>query len=263
MDISCIRSDSMEMEYFSFGRGEKPFVILPGLSVKSVMQSAKAIRAAYREFENDYTVYVFDRRSDMPDSYTVRDMADDTAAAMQALGISGAYIFGASQGGMIAMCMAVYHPSLVRAMILGSTAARMDDLIKTGTGEWIRLAKEMDMEALTADFIENLYSENTIGKFKDLLIHMNDDASEEDIRRFIIGAEAIDCFDIYDELSLISCPTLVIGSKGDKVLPPENSRMIAEKLGCELFMYGVEYGHCVFDEAPDYKQRIRRFFEKV
>ena len=38
---------------------------------------------------------------------------------------------------------------------------------------------------------------------------------------------------------------------------------IAEKLNCPLYLYGEEYGHCVFDEAPDYKQRIYDFFTEV
>lgn len=263
MDICCIKADGVEMEYFSFGRGKKVFVILPGVAVKSVMLSAKAIRAAYRCFEDDYTVYVFDRRKDMPDGYTVRAMADDTAAAMKALGIRSAYIFGASQGGMMAMCLAVYHPSLVRAMVLGSTASKISDPSETGTSAWIELAEKKDMQRLTADFITNLYSDNTIGKYKELLIHMNDDAAEEDIRRFIIQTRAIDGFSIDEELPRITCPVLVIGSEGDRVLAPDASRRIAEKIGCELYMYGSEYGHCVFDEAPDYKERIMDFFNRA
>ena len=55
---------------------------------------------------------------------------------------------------------------------------------------------------------------------------------------------------------------LVIGAKADRVLTPEGSVEIAEKLGgkCELYMYDEKYGHCVFDEAPDYKDRIYKFF---
>ena len=55
---------------------------------------------------------------------------------------------------------------------------------------------------------------------------------------------------------------LVIGVEGDKVIPPSESVAVADKIGCELYMYGKEYGHCVFDEAPDYKQRLIEFFSK-
>ncbi|MBQ3265778.1 MAG: alpha/beta hydrolase [Ruminococcus sp.] len=262
MEIKYVKVNDIEMEYFCFGTGERPFVILPGVDTKSIMASAKAIEAAYRMFGEGYKVYVFDRRKNMPDPYSVRQMSADTAAVMREIGIKDADIFGASQGGMMAMCIAIDAPELVHRMVLGSTAASADKAVREGTRRWITLAQSGDMTALTAEFIDCLYSEETIGKYKDLLIHMNDHVSARDIERFIIQTRAIDGFDIMDELDKITCPVLVIGVKGDKVLPCEHSRRIAEKLGCELYLYGNEYGHCVFDEAPDYKQRILDFFHQ-
>lgn len=253
--------NGIEMEYFSFGRGKKIFVILPGVSVKSVMQSERAICSAYRDFTDDYTVYVFDRRFNMPEDYTIRQMADDTAAVMTELGLSDLYIFGASQGGMIALCLAIYHPELVSKVVLGSSTSRYSSS-SSSTDKWIELAQSGDLTALTASFIDSLYSENTLGSYKELLMHMNDDATERDIERFIIQTKAIYGFNVYDQLDKIECPVLVIGVEGDKVIPPSESVAIADKIGCELYMYGKEYGHCVFDEAPDYKQRIIDFFNK-
>ena len=255
--------NGIEMDYIRFGRGEKVFVILPGVDTKSILNSAMAIEAGYRIFADDYTVYVFDRRRNMPYDYTIRQMASDTAEVMTALGISGADIFGASQGGMMAMCIAIDHPELVRKLAVGSTSARITPEINEGTDRWIELAESGDMTALTADFIDNLYSEATIGKYRDFLMHLNDQVTQRDIDRFIIQAKALDGFDILDELDKIKCPTLVIGSKGDKLLPAYCSREIADKIGCELYLYGEEYGHCVFDEAPDYKQRLLDFFNKT
>lgn len=259
-DLVCV--NDIEMEYFSFGSGERAFVILPGVSTRSLMLSAMAVSAAYRAFGEEYTVYAFDRRRNMPDDYSVRQMASDTAAVMQTLGIAGADIFGASQGGMMAMCIAVDHPELVHKMVLGSTAARMDDQGREDTKRWVSLAQSGDLTALTAELIDTLYSENTIGKYKDMLIHMNDGMTEYDIRRFILQTQALDDFDITGELHKIKCPVLVIGSEGDKVLPPSQSRLIAKALNASLHMYSDEYGHCVFDEAPDYKQRLLDFYHQ-
>ena len=262
MTTDMISVNGIEMEYFSFGSGDRAFVILPGVDTKSVLLSAMAIRSAYAAFAEAYTVYVFDRRRNMPSPYPVRQMAADTAAVMRRLGIRGADIFGASQGGMMAMCIALDAPELVHCMVIGSAAASVDAEITAGTRRWIEAARTGDMTALTAELIDCLYSEQTIGKYRDFLIHRNDRVGEEDVRRFIIQTEAIDGFDILDELGRISCPALVIGSEGDKVLPVIQSRRIAEKIGCELYLYGREYGHCVFDEAPDYKQRILDFFRR-
>lgn len=260
MRTDTVITNGIEMSYFSFGEGERAFVILPGLNVKSILTSAKVIENAYKDFAEEYTVYVFDRRRNLPEQYTIQQMADDTAAVMQTLGIRDADVFGASQGGMIAMCLAAAYPELVHAMVLGSTTARGNEIACRSCENWIRLAAKGDRTALTAGFIDSLYSENTIGRFRDYLTHMNDDATDEDLRLFIILARAIIGFDVRGDLKKISCPTLVIGAENDLALGAEPSREIAELLGCELFFYGSEYGHCVFDEAPDYKTRLLDFY---
>lgn len=260
MKTELVAVNGIEMEYFSFGTGERAFVILPGADTKSVLLAAMAIESAYRCFADDYTVYVFDRRKDMPSPYPVRQMAADTAAVMRSLGIADADVFGASLGGMTALCLAIDAPDLVHKMVIGSSTAAVDDAVTRLMERWIALARSGDRTTLTAALIDCLYSENTIGKYKDFLMHLNDHVTDTDLERFIIQAQAINGFDVYDELDRITCPVLVIGVEGDKTLPPEHSRRMAEKLGCELYMYGEEYGHCVFDEADDYKQRMLEFF---
>ncbi len=262
MKTDTVFTGGVEMSYFSFGTGKKSLVILPGIDVKSVLTAAKAVENAYRCFADEYTVYVFDRRRNLPQRYSIREMADDTAEVMRYLGIRDADVFGASQGGMMAQCIAANAPELVHAMVLGSTTARCNDTIRRTCERWTALARAHDVTGLTADFIDNLYSDNTIRQYRDFLMHMNDRVGEEDIARFIILAQAIIGFDARPELKRVQCPTLVIGVEGDRAVGTEASRELAGILGCELYLYGDGYGHCVFDEAPDYKQRLAEFFRR-
>ena len=110
--IETVRTEGFSMRFFRFGTGDRPFVILPGLSVQSVMGAADAVAAAYADFAERYTVYLFDRREELPEQYSVYRMGLDTAAAMRALGLYDADIFGASQGGMIAQVIAIEAPEL-------------------------------------------------------------------------------------------------------------------------------------------------------
>ncbi len=257
--VKTVSIDNTEMDYAVFGSGEKNFVILPGMSVHSVMGSADAIAEAYKDFSEEYTVYVFDRAKDITSGYTVRDMAADTAAAMQELNIAEADVFGASQGGMIAQYLAIDHPELVHKMILGSTLAKSNDTCSQVIEEWIQLAEAKDEEGLLASFADNVYSEATLKAYRETLISSNRGISDEEYQRFIILAEACKTFDCYDELSAIQCPVLVLGSEGDRVVTAEGSKQIAEALGCEIYLYDDSYGHGVYDEAPDYKQRCLDF----
>lgn len=82
--IETIRTDKFTMDYFRFGEGKETLVILPGLSVQSVMASADAVVDAYRPLTDDFTIYLFDRRKELPDSYSIYEIAQDTAEAIQA-----------------------------------------------------------------------------------------------------------------------------------------------------------------------------------
>ena len=59
-------------------------------------------------------------------TYTLDDMADDTAGLLDVLGLGPAHLVGASMGGMIAQMTAVRHPASVRSLcsVMSTTGAR-------------------------------------------------------------------------------------------------------------------------------------------
>ena len=76
------------MDYIVFGEGERPLVLIPGLSFKTVRKFAEPFAFMYRIFAKDFKVYAFDRKRDVPIGYTIKQMADDLAVAMGKLEIS-------------------------------------------------------------------------------------------------------------------------------------------------------------------------------
>ena len=261
IQIKTVRTNTFEMNYFHFGTGEKPFVILPGLSLKSVMGAADAIAGAYRKFTKEYTVYVMDRRSQLPPVYPIWDMARDTALALSRIGLRNIFLFGTSQGGMIAQYIAAKQPDLAAKLVLGSTAARTSEHSAEIVRNWIRLAGEKKIADLNRNFAEMVYTENFFQQYKDLILAAGEGVSNEDLERFMILARGIWGFDITGDLYRISCPVLVLGAGKDRIFGPEASLEIAEKLGCRCYIY-EEYGHAVYDEAPDYQDRILDFLKE-
>lgn len=249
------------MNYVKFGAGKKTFVIIPGLSVHSVTGIADGIAAAYKDFADEYTVYLFDRADNIRDGYTVREMAADTAAAMRELGIEKADIFGASQGGMISLYLAADFPELVRSIAVGSSLAAPNENFRKVISEWVNLAEKKDERGLIESFIDNVYSKKTLDLYRESLISSNLGITDKEYERFIILARACLTFDCRSELRKIKCPVLVIGAEGDRVTTADRSRELAALLPeCECYIYGGEYGHGVYDEAPDYKKRLLEFF---
>ena len=264
MLLGTVEADTFTMDYLRFGNGARNLVIIPGVSIQSVMNYSEAIAESYKLLTDEFTIYVLDRRKDMPDTYTVDDMARDTAEAIKALKLERVSIFGASQGGMIAMKIAVEYPELVESMILGSTSARVTqescDRIFAG---WVNLAKAGKTEELYLSFGKAVYPESVFEQSREMMIEAAKTVTPNDLKRFITITEGMKGFDVTGDLHKIKCPVLVIGSNDDKVLGGEASVQIMEALkgrpNCEMFMYDG-YGHAVYDLAPDYRERMLKFF---
>jgi pimeloyl-ACP methyl ester carboxylesterase len=249
------------MNYLKFGTGDKTLVMLPGLSVKSVLLMGDAVKNAFRAFDKDYTIYLIDRREDVPPVYTVADMARDTAEKMKELGLEDVCLFGASQGGMMAILIAAWYPELVHKLVLGSTAAKISDLGNSVIGGWVSLSEKRDGEALYLDFLKKVYPAYLFDQFKDIFIATGKSVTEEEFARFIIIAKGAVGFDATYELDKIKCPVLVVGSEDDAVLGSAVSYDIARCLGCRIHMY-KDYGHDCYDTAPDFRDRMFNFFNE-
>ena len=254
-----VKTDKFEMDYVRFGEGERTAVILPGLSMKNISGMAQSVASAYKCFADGYTTYLFDRRTLCPEVYTIYDMANDTAEAFDALGIKDAYVFGVSQGGMIAQVAAIERPDLVKKLALASTVARFTGNDKDTILRWTDLAEKRELEELGRDFVNSLYTEDFVKQFGGFISKLLTDVNEDELKRFIILAKGIDGFDVYDKLEKIKAPVLVLGADKDLVFSVNSFVELAEKANAELYIYKA-YGHAVFDEAPDFKERVLEFF---
>ena len=254
-----VNTDKFKMKYFKFGIGDKTAVIIPGLSMKSIADAAESIASRYKAMEAEYTVYFFDRRLDCNDGYNIEAMADDTIEALDVLGVKNAYVFGVSQGGMIVQYIALKRPDLVKKLVLGSTAARITNQNNGVIENWIKLAEERNLDALLDSFVNSVYSKEFSEKYGEFIKQMLSDTSDVELDRFIIYAKACRGFDVLDELSKIKCPVFVIGVKNDQIFGVETSVEIAEITNAKLYIY-ENYGHAVYDEAPDALERIMEFF---
>ena len=263
--IERVECQDFAMEFFRFGTGARTLVILPGLSVQSVMGAADAVAQAYDALAQDYTIYLFDRRETLPDAYSVEEMARDTAEAMKALGLKDTYLFGASQGGMMALVIAIEYPELVKKLVLGSTSAHVLPEQFRAIERWIALAEASDPVGLYLSFGEKIYPPAVFGQFREALIAAGKTVTAEELRRFITLAKGIEGFDVSNRVAEIQCPVLAIGVFEDAVLDADATMEIAEKLDLKpdfrLYLY-MGYGHAAFDTAPDYRERMRKFFEE-
>lgn len=245
----------------SFGKGKKPLIMVPGLRLSDIKGSSKAVALYYRIFAKEYTVYMFDRKDKILEGCTIHDLAEDAVEVMNELQLKKVYLFGASQGGMIAQDIAINHPEMVYKMVLGVTLSKNNATVTEVIEHWIKLAKETGLSAVAADYMYKGYSEKYIKKYKAFVPLAIKTQKLMTVERFIILAEACLTCNTYDDLDKIQCPVLVLGGGRDKVVTGEASKEIAEKLNCEYYIYS-ELSHEAYNEAKDFNHRIYEFFAK-
>lgn len=257
--------DDTEMCYVSFGHGKKALAVLPGLSDGLATVNGKALILAppYREYFDEYTVYMFSRRNDLPQGFTIRDMAADQARALKALGIEKTAVMGVSQGGMIAQYIAVDYPEMVEKLVLVVTAPRAGELGSKCINDWIAFAEKGDHQQLMIDTAEKSYSPEKLKKYRRAYPVLGHVGKPKSYDRFLANARAILRFDATDDIKKIGCPTLIIGGGEDKIVGAEASRELKSLIpGSRLIMY-PELGHALYEEAKGFYKQVFDFLESV
>lgn len=115
-------ADDLELNYDMFGDGDAPVVVL----VRGTGADGTRWMPQVEAYRDDFTVLIFDNRgvgeSDTPPgAYTVADMAGDTVALLDALGIERCHLSGSSLGGAICAQLAIEHPERVLSLQLHSS----------------------------------------------------------------------------------------------------------------------------------------------
>lgn len=246
---------SRRMRYITFGNGSKPFVMVQGLNTRGIKGAAVPLAYLYRIFAKEYKVYLFDRRTNIEEGITVKELAEDISAAMDALGISNADVLGVSQGGMIAQYLAIERPDLLRKLVLAVTLSRNNETVIETVNVWIEMVMQNNGKQLVADMLDRMYSDGYKNRYRLFLPLLTKLQTPKDPQRFISLARACLTCDTYEQLGKIKCPVFVIGGRQDRVVGAEGSLEIAQKLNCEIFMYD-ELDHAAYEEAPDFNKRV-------
>jgi 3-oxoadipate enol-lactonase len=172
----------------------------------------------------------------------MRELADDAAAVLRAVGVrprtatggseggdGGALVFGISMGGMIAQELVLRHPELVRSLVLGATF-----------GSWWqsrRPARRVALDLLLA----SLFPRQAARRLPRVLVSAAFHAAQpRELGRWLAGAEhggvrtmvaqmaAIVRHSTVERLGRVEVPTLVLTGEADALVPADNSRLLAE-----------------------------------
>ena len=245
-----ITTNNIELYYEIHGAGQ-PLVLISGLGYP-LWQWHKMVPFLAEHFQ----VITFDNRgvgqSDKPAGpYTAQLLAADTAGLLDALGIEKAIIAGHSMGGFIAQAMALDFPQKVAKLILCSTNFGGPHHVPV-TAEAMKVLTDVTSDALTR--FKNGLSVSTAPDWSE----KNPEMIEEWVKwrianpidpapyqaQLAIGLGLLpEAAAFEDKLPRLNVPTLILFGAHDKVVPPENASLLAEKISGSKVVILPNAGH--------------------
>ena len=183
--------------------------------------------------------------------YTLKDMADDGIGLLDALGIAGAHVVGASMGGMIVQLMAVHHPERLMSLtsIMSTTGnGKLPQAEKHAMDALVAPLKGMDEETLVAHGLNIAKNIGSAGYPFD-----PDDQRErvlKNMRRSVYPAglprqlaAIIDDGDRTARLAAVRAPTLVLHGEADPLVKLEGGEATAAAISGARLVTIPGWGH--------------------
>jgi 3-oxoadipate enol-lactonase len=220
-----------------------------------------------------YRVLTFDNRGiarspEPGGEFSVSVMARDTLGLLDALELERPHIMGLSMGGMIAQELAIAHPDRVNGLVLACT--------HPGGHKQIRPAPKVEELFKRMVYVGSLQSKIEAASVlfaPETLAHRPETAREyaEISLKHPAGPEiltkqwiAVREHDTYDRLQQIKAPTLVLTGDADVLIPPGNSKILAELIPDARLKVVPGGGHQILvEQAKACNEAILAFFSEI
>lgn len=250
--------NGINLYYELHGRGE-PLVLIPGLGYDGWMWHRMIPGLAAR-----YQVIRIDNRgvgqSDIPTGpYTAQMLAADIVGLLDALGLPKAHIMGHSMGGFIAQALVLDYPDRVDKLILSATnfggprhvpiSAEAMVVLTDMSGDPIeRLRRGIAVSCApgfveaNAEFVEQWVAWR--------VAHPIDPTGYQ--AQLAIGLGLISEAAAFEHrLAAVTAPTLILFGAEDKVVPPANAPLLANRIPAARVEILPNAGHFFPFETPD------------
>jgi 3-oxoadipate enol-lactonase len=228
--MAFVENQGVKIYWDEQGHGE-PVLLIMGLAYPSQMwyRTRPLLASQYRTLALDNRGI---GRSDVPQGpYPIALMASDVKVVMDAAGIESAHVFGVSMGGMIAQEFALQYPARVRSLILGCTAAGGPTAVRAEPEaiQMLMRREKMSPEQAAEASVPFVYDPATPRE------RIDEDVA---IRRpwfpsaagYAAQLQGILGWEAYSRINQIVAPTLVIHGESDRLIPPGNASLIAERI---------------------------------
>lgn len=251
--MPIVPGNGLDIHYRITGDGDETVLLVNGVGDDLegwAMQVGPLVEAGLR-------VVAFDNRgvgrtSLPPGPYSSRDMAADTKALADALGLSGFHLVGVSMGGLIAQEYALAYPADLRSVVLANTYAKPDAYTCAAFDSWGRVAEAGGMALMMRQQAPWVFSPAFYAAHPDQLagILAEMERSPQPAPAFAAQITALLTHDCAQRLGLLHTPALVIAADDDIIIRLSLSHQLFEELPRGTWAI-VPGGHAAFVENPD------------
>ncbi|GAB3666936.1 alpha/beta fold hydrolase [Halopiger thermotolerans] len=186
--------------------------------------------------------------------YSIEGLAADLEAVLEDAGVRSAHLVGASLGGMIAQQYAVEYSRASSLTLLctshgGPDAAPIPEDVRQ---RLLEAGGDGDRNRLR-DSMRPAFSERFTNRNPHLMDRIVEWRREQDagVPAQVAQAAAVANFDVGDRLERLRVPTLILHGTDDRVMPPANARLLAERIPDAELEYVEGGSHCFFVEDDD------------
>ena len=244
-----------QIYYEEAGSGPETIVFSHGLLMSGDMfsEQVKALSGRYRCICYDHRGQ---SRSEVTDSgYDMDSLTEDAAALIRELDCAPCHFAGLSMGGFVGMRLAIRHPDLLKSLVLLETTADPEPEQNKGpyrrlafVGRWLsfRLVIKPLMKIMFGrSFLEDPAKEETRAKWRNHLLGLNRVGTSR------AAHGVIDRNGVYDQLSAINTPTLIIVGKEDVATTPIKSERMRDAIAGAVLKVLPRGGHSSTIEEPE------------
>jgi 3-oxoadipate enol-lactonase len=253
--MAMAKAGDLNMECYIEGSGP-PLLMIMGLGGQSSSWGEPLLEGLQQHFS---TIRFSNRGTGAtdkpPNGFTIRQMADDAAALMEAIGLEQTHVFGISMGGMIAQELVLNHPERVQGLVLGCTTCGPAHSVPVPAQTLAQFGQIMQLPI--EERIERFWEITVTPEFKlgraDFLRRILElgMATPTPMETFGFQFGAIQAMDTYDRLPQIKSPTLIIHGDRDILVPVGNAEILRERIPGSRMRIVQGTGHCFFWEEPE------------
>ncbi|VXB67049.1 Beta-ketoadipate enol-lactone hydrolase [Pseudomonas sp. 8AS] len=260
--MSYFEHAGCQLHFEDYGQGT-PLLLVHGLgsSIRDWEYQLPALSARHRLIALDVRGH---GRSGKPrEAYSIPAFADDVAALIEHLGLERVHLVGISMGGMIAFQLAVDHPELLLSLtIVNSTP----EVRARNLNERWQLLKRWSLS--------RLLSLETIGKGLGRILFPRPEQAElrqkieqrwpqNDKRAYLASLDAIIGWSVWEHLSNITCPTLVVSGDRDYTPVAHKQRYVQAMRTARLVVIEESRHATPMDQPERFNTTLLDFIDSV